>query len=94
MRWEPIAMPPSAAALFNKARAGHTGRGSAFSRTQEIVAGLYWFATLPLEIRLGVVHEFMSRPMRHDWLKADTTGEARFVPNPSRDEIAGSPGGG
>jgi hypothetical protein len=51
-------MPPPAAALLNRARAGHQGEGRAFSRTQEFVAGLYWFTTLPLETRLGLVHDF------------------------------------
>ena len=94
MRWQPIAMAPSAAALLDKARAGPKGQGRAFSRTQEFVAGLYWFTTLPLETRLALVHEFRARPVRQDRQKADTTGEGRFLPSPSQAETAGFPGGG
>ena len=94
MCWQPTAMPPSAAALLNKARAGHKGEGRAFSRTQEFVAGLYWFTTLPLETRLALVHEFRARLVRQDRLKADTTGKGRFLPSPSQAETAGFPGGG
>jgi hypothetical protein len=63
MHWQAIAMPPSAAALLTKARAGRKGQGGAFSRTQEFVAGLYWFTTLPLETRLELVHAFTARPV-------------------------------
>jgi hypothetical protein len=61
MHWELTAMTPSAAAWLDKARARHRGQGRAFSRTQEFVAGLYWFTTLPLETRLGLVHEYRER---------------------------------
>ena len=93
MCWQPTAMPPSAAALLNKARAGHKGEGRAFSRTQEFVAGLYWFTTLPLETRLGLVHEFMAGLATEDRLKADTTGEARFLSGPWQAATGGSTGG-
>jgi hypothetical protein len=66
MRWQATAMPPSAAALLNKARAGHKGRGREFSRTQEFVAGLYWFTTLPLEARLDLIHAFRALPVPQD----------------------------
>jgi hypothetical protein len=89
MRWQPTAMPPSAAALLNKARAGHKGQRRAFSRTQEFVAGLYWFTTLPLETRLELVHEFRAGLATQDQLKADTTGGARFLFGPSPAETAG-----
>jgi hypothetical protein len=88
MRWELTAMPPSAVALLNKARAGDTGQGGAFSRTQEFVAGLHWFATLPLETRLELVHRFRARPVTQDQLRADSAGEARFLPGPSPAETA------
>jgi hypothetical protein len=58
MHWELTAMTPSAAAWLDKARAGNQGQGRAFSRTQEFVAGLSWFTTLPLETRLDLVHAF------------------------------------
>jgi hypothetical protein len=93
MRWELIAIPPSAVALLNKARAGHKGQGHAFSRTQEFVAGLHWFTTLPLEKRLEFVHALRARPVTQDRLKADTTGEARSPPGPSQAETAGFIGG-
>jgi hypothetical protein len=60
MRWQLTAMPPSAAAWLNKARAGHKGQGRGFSRVQEFVAGLYWFAALPLETRLEFVRTYRS----------------------------------
>jgi hypothetical protein len=78
MRWQPITVPPFAAALLDKARAGHEGQGRSFSRTQEFVAGLYWFTALPLETRLELVHEFITSPVTQDLLTADGTGEARF----------------
>jgi hypothetical protein len=62
MRWQLTGMPPSAAALLNKARAGHRGEVREFSRVQEFVAGLYWFSTLPLDTRLELVHAY-----RSDW---------------------------
>ena len=58
MRWQPTVVPLSAAALLRMARAGHKGRGREFSQTQEFVAGLYWFTTLPLETRLEIVNDF------------------------------------
>jgi hypothetical protein len=93
MCWQPIAMPPSAAALLSKALGGPKEQGRAFSRTQEFVAGLYWFTTLPLETRLALVHEFRARLVRQDRLKADTTGKGRFLPSPSQAETADFPGG-
>jgi hypothetical protein len=86
--WQPIAMPPSAAALLNKARAGPKEQGRAFSRTQDFVAGLYWFTTLPLETRLALVHEFRARSVRPDRLKAEPTGKDRFFSSPSQAETA------
>jgi hypothetical protein len=68
MRWQLTVMPPSAAALLNKARAGRQGHGRGFSRTQEFVAGLYWFATLPRETRLEIVHAFRASPATQDRL--------------------------
>jgi hypothetical protein len=58
MRWQPTAMPPSAAALLNKARAGRGVRGAEFSRAQEFVAALSYYATLPVELQLKIVQEF------------------------------------
>jgi hypothetical protein len=49
MRWQPIAIPPSATGLLNMARGGRERLSGKFSRTQEFVAALYWFATFPLE---------------------------------------------
>jgi hypothetical protein len=34
------------------------GQAGKFSRAQEFVAALYWFATFPLEARLEIVREF------------------------------------
>ena len=88
MRWQPIAMPPSAAALLNKARAGHRGQVRRFSRMQEFVAGLFWFSTLPLETRLEFVHAYRS-VWRQDRPKADTTGGAnrKNIPNDAKPVI-------
>jgi hypothetical protein len=66
MRWQPTAMPPSAVAFLNKARARHKESRREFSQTQEFVAGLYWFATLPLEARLEFVDAFRACPMTQD----------------------------
>jgi hypothetical protein len=73
MRWQPTAMPPSAIALLHKARAGHKERGREFSQTQEFVAGLYWFITLPLEARLELLDAFTARPEPQEHHEADTT---------------------
>jgi hypothetical protein len=72
MRWQPVAMPPSAAALLNKARAGRGGQSIKFSRTQEFVAALCWFATFPLETRLKIAHEFGIHLATQDQTKTDS----------------------
>jgi hypothetical protein len=82
--WEPAAMPPSTAALLNRTRTGHEGQKRAFSRTQEFVAGLHWFTTLPIERRVELVDEFTTHPVAQDRLKADTPGDARFLLDPSQ----------
>jgi hypothetical protein len=87
--WQPTVVPPSAAALLNKARAGHRGEGRGFSLTQEFVAALHWFATLPLETRLELVREYRACLETQDRLKADTTDQARFLPGPLQAEAAG-----
>jgi hypothetical protein len=79
MRWQPTVMPPSAAALLNKARAGDTRQGRAFSRTQEFVAGLYWFSTLPIETRLELVRQFRTHPVAQDRRMADLTSGGRSI---------------
>jgi hypothetical protein len=68
MRWQPTAMPRSAADLLHNARGRRRGPGGEFSRTQEFVAALYWFTTFPLEMRLEMVREFGN----HHAMKDDT----------------------
>jgi hypothetical protein len=76
MRWQLTAMPPSAAASLNKARAEWGGHGHGFSRTQEFVAALYWFATLPLETRRKIAREFEIHLATQDQMKTGTMSSA------------------
>jgi hypothetical protein len=92
MHWQPTVMPPSAAASLTRARAAHQARSRQFSKLQEFVAGLYWFTTLPHEIRLELVHEFRSRPVTQDRHKTDTAGVARLPPGPPQSGTAGFAG--
>jgi hypothetical protein len=43
--------------MLDRARSGD-GASKGFSRAQQFVAALYWFATLPLEARLEMVRRF------------------------------------
>jgi hypothetical protein len=61
MLWQPVFVPPSADALLNKARAENTGRRSGFSKTQEFVAALHWFISLPTESQVAIVVDFRDR---------------------------------
>ena len=72
MRCQATAIPASAAALLNRARTGRGGRSREFSRTQEFVAALYWFATFPIETRLEITREFGIRLATQDQMKIDT----------------------
>jgi hypothetical protein len=76
MRWQPIAMPPAAVTLLNKARAGRTNQSCAFSRTQEFVAALSWFAAFPLETRVAIFREFAIDLALQDQAKIDTKPSA------------------
>jgi hypothetical protein len=66
MHWLPVAMPPSAAGLLNRARAERGVQGGAFSRTQEFVAALHWFAAFPLAIRVAIAHQFKPHRAEQD----------------------------
>ena len=58
MRWLPVAVPPSAATLFTKARVKPGALGSEFSRAQQFVAALHAYTALPAEARLGLVRDY------------------------------------
>jgi hypothetical protein len=66
MRWQPLAVPPSAVAFLDQARVTRKGQRREFSRTQEFVAALYWFTTLPLVTQLKIVRALESQLAKQD----------------------------
>jgi hypothetical protein len=76
--WLPVAIPPSAAALLAKARSARGGPEGEFSRAQEFVAALQFFAAFPIEARLAIAREYAT----HLAVEIEPGAEAAASPAP------------
>jgi hypothetical protein len=69
MHWESISMPKSAHALLDKAGV------RPFSKVQALTAILWWFARLPLGMRIAMIHQYLLQSLPQPHPKGDACNQ-------------------